>query len=289
MNSVSAEVQGWVLSSPEPTIVADRSVPSGVDASDLATYCTMLGDDALLLSHRLSEWATRAPELEENMALGAITLELLGQARGLLARAAEIEGTGWDEDRLAYFRDARQFRNVRLAEIDCGPGPGGDFAATVARSLVFATWRHAVFERLVSTRDPVLSVLAANSLPSVTRHRDHAAQWVIRLGDGSAGSKQRMLAGLRRVWPLVGELFHPHAVEIRLAKANCAVNPAIVREDVATDIDETLSVARLRLPDLAAQAPFAGSGGRDGAHTESMDFVVAELQHIARSDSPLQW
>lgn len=288
MNSVSPEIQGWALSSPQPSNV-EKAVPADVVASDLAAYCLMLGDDALVLSHRLSEWGGRAPELAENLALGSIALQLLTEADGLLARAAELEGTGADQDRLAYFRDAREFRNVRLVEVDCGPGPGGDFAMTVARSLLFASWRRVVFERLLTSRDPALSVLAANSLASATRHRDHAARWVIRLGGGSAGARGRMLSGLERVWPLAGELFHPHEVEIRLARQGCAVDPATVCEEVAADLQETLSAAGLRLPDLTTQTPFAGPGGREGAHTASMDFVVAEMQHIARADSPLQW
>lgn len=287
MNSVEQDVQRWVLRPPEMS-APDRTVPSGIEASDLAAYCLMLGDDALVLAHRMSEWGLRTPDLEEGMELGSLTMGLLGEARALLRRGGEVEGAGRDEDQLAYFRDARQFRNVRLVEIDCGPGPGGDFAATVARSLVFATWRRALYERLAKLRDPVLSALATRLLPGVTHHRDHAAQWVIRLGDGSARARRRMLSGLGLVWPLIAELFHPHEIETRLARADCAVNPALLREDVATALDQTLSVARLELPDVMG-VEFTGSGGRAGEHTESMDFVIAELQHIARADSPVAW
>lgn len=288
MNSASPEIRGWSLSAPRTTTV-DRAVPSGVAAPDLTTYCLMLGDDALVLSHRLSEWCGRAPDLAENRALGSIALQLLDEADGFLARAAEVENADRDQHRIAYFRDAREFRNVRLAEIDSGPGPGGDFAMTIARSLLFASWRRALFERLVTSRDPVLSVLAANSLAAVIRHRDHAAHWVVRLGGGSPGARRRMLEGLERVWPLAAELFHPHQVEVRLARQGCAVDPAALREEAAADLEGTLSAAGLHLPVPTAQARFTGPGGRDGAHTESMDFVVAEMQHIARSDSPLRW
>ena len=270
----------WALRSPAGA--ADRAVPEGADAVDLARYCLMLGDDALLLAHRLSAWGVRGPDLEEGSALAAITAELLDQARALLARAAEIEGEG-DADALAYHRDSSRFRNVRLAEIDCGPGPGGDFATTIARLLLLSTWRHAVFERLAATRDPVLSALALRSRRVLLRHREHAAQWVIRLGDGEEEQRTRMLAELHRVWPLAGELFAVHPVERRLAAARCAVPPDEVRADVLTTLDEALSVARLDLPALGP-APEPGTGGRYGAHTESMPFVLADLQYLVRAD-----
>src|ERR1041384_8297229 len=131
----------------------------GTDPAERADLCLRLADDALVLSQRLAEWCSRAPELEEDVALSNIALDLLGQARLLLTRAGEVEGAGRDEDALAYLRDEAEFRNVRLVEIDCGPGPGGDFAVTIARLLVFSTWRLAVFQRLVSSADPVLSAV----------------------------------------------------------------------------------------------------------------------------------
>ncbi|MFR9731403.1 1,2-phenylacetyl-CoA epoxidase subunit PaaC [Saccharopolyspora sp. MS10] len=272
--------RGWVLSSPER--IADRAVPEGADPVDLARYCLMLGDDALLLAHRLSAWGVRGPDLEEGSALAAITAELLDQARSLLERAAELEGEG-DADLLAYHRDSSRFRNVRLAEIDCGPGPGGDFATTIARLLLMSAWRHAVFERLAATRDPVLSAIARRCRRDLLRHQEHAAQWVIRLGDGEAEARTRMLTALHRVWPLAGELFAVHPVERRLAAASCAVPPDEVRADVLTALDETLSVARLDLPVLSP-APAPGTGGRYGAHTESMPFVLADMQYLVRAD-----
>ncbi|GAB2656800.1 phenylacetate-CoA oxygenase subunit PaaC [Saccharopolyspora gloriosae] len=272
----------WVLGVPAAP-AENRAVPDGAAPADLARYCLMLGDDALLLAHRLSAWGVRGPDLEEGAALAAITVDLLDQARPLLARAAELEGAGRDADGLAYHRDSSRFRNVRLAEIDCGPGPGGDFALTVARLLLFASWRHAVFERLAGTRDPVLSAIAMRTWRVLLRHREHAAQWVIRLGDGGPESRTRMLDALQRLWPLTGELFAVHPVERRLAAANCAVAPDVVRADVAAVLDETLSVARLDLPDLT-EVPWTGTGGRYGAHTESMPFVLADMQHLVRAD-----
>ncbi|MEV0086616.1 1,2-phenylacetyl-CoA epoxidase subunit PaaC [Saccharopolyspora sp. NPDC050642] len=286
VQSSASDVQQWVLGAPSMSTV-DRSVPDGVSALDLAQYCLMLGDDALVLSHRLSEWGVRAPELEEAAALGAIALDLLGEARILLHRAGEVEGAGRGEDSLAYFRTAAEFRNVRLVEIDCGPGQDGGFSATVARLLLYTAWRVAVFERLMRSRDAVLATLAARSLAGLRRHRDHAAQWVIRLGDANAASARRMTGGFQRVWPMTGELFTPHPVEARLADAGCAVDPAVVRGEVSEVLDEVLSVARLERPDPTEFGGFVRPGGRDGEHTGGMEFLLADMQYLARSAAQL--
>ena len=172
-------------------------VPDGVDAADLAQYCLMLGDDALICAQRLSEWVANAPELEEEVALANTALDLLGQARVLLARAAHL-GAGADEDALAFQRAESEFRNVALAEI----GDDLDFARAIARLLLFSTWRLALLEQLVTSRDPVLAAVAGKGVKEVAYHRDHAAQWTVRLGDGTGVSHTRMQAALDAVWPL---------------------------------------------------------------------------------------
>ena len=154
----------------DPLQGVDTSVPEGTDADALAACCLMLGDDALIYSHRLQEWLTRLPELEEETAVANIALDLLGQARALLARAGTILGR--DEDRLAFFRDEGEFRNVRFAE-----RADGDFAELTGRLLIFSAWRLALFTRLADAPDPVLAAIAARSVPELTYHRDYAAQW----------------------------------------------------------------------------------------------------------------
>ena len=163
----------------DPLEGIDASVPDGVDARALTAYCLALGDDALIYSHRLQQWMTRLPELEEETALANIALDLLGQARMLLARAGQAEGRGRREDDLAFFRDEHEFRNVRLAE-----HTDADFAQ-LGRLLVFSAWRLALFGRLARSADPVLAAIAAKGVSELTYHRDYAAQWVIRLGDGT--------------------------------------------------------------------------------------------------------
>src|SRR5580692_8557406 len=188
----------------DPLEGIDASVPDGVDAVALAAYCLMLGDDALIYSHRLQRWMTRLPELEEETALANIALDLLGQARMLLARAGQAEGRGRREDDLAFFRDEHEFRSVRLAE-----HTDADFAQLAGRLLVFSAWRLPLFGRLAASADPVLAAIAAKGANELAYHRDYAAQWVIRLGDGTPLSHQRMQRALQAVWPLAGELFRP--------------------------------------------------------------------------------
>jgi len=269
----------------DPLSGVSRAVPA-VAVEDLSAYCLMLGDDALILSQRLTEWCSRAPELEEDVALANIALDLLGQARLLLTRAGEVVG-GQDEDSLAYLRDEHEFRNVRLAEIDCGPGPGGDFATTIARLLVFSTWRLAVFQRLVSSADPVLSAVAAKGVKELAYHRDHAAQWTLRLAGGTEYSRTRMIAGLDRVWPLVAELFVPHEVERRLP--GVAVDPADVRSEVDGVLGQVFAAAALETPDVMPMSTVGGKAGRDGVHTEAMGYLLAEMQHLARSMPGATW
>jgi ring-1,2-phenylacetyl-CoA epoxidase subunit PaaC len=270
----------------DPLAGVPRSLPD-VSTSDLSAYCLMLGDDALILSQRLTEWCSRAPELEEDVALANIALDLLGQARLLLSRAGEVEDAGRDEDALAYLRDEHEFRNVRLVEVDCGPGPGGDFAATIARLLVFSSWRLAVFSRLESSADPVLAAIAAKGVKELAYHRDHAARWTVRLAGGTDYSRDRMIAGLERVWPLVPELFATHALEARLP--GVAVDPAAVQSEVDDVLSVVLTESGLERPEVAPMAAVAGRAGRDGVHTEALGYLLAEMQHLARSLPGAVW
>jgi ring-1,2-phenylacetyl-CoA epoxidase subunit PaaC len=210
----------------DPLAGVSTAVPSDVDTTDLVAYCLMLGDDALILSHGLQQWITRLPELEDELAIANIGLDLLGQARLLLSRAGEAENAGRDEDALAYLREAADFRNVRLAE-----RADADFAHLVVRLLVFATWRLALLDRLTTSRDPVLAAIGAKGVKEVTYHREYAAQWVVRLGDGTAESHRRTQAAVDEVWPLIDELFQPHEVELRLAAAGVGVDPAGLRSE----------------------------------------------------------
>ena len=285
----------------DPLEGVDTTMPAGTDAADLTAYCLMLGDDALIMSHRLQQCCTNAPELEDEVALANIALDLLGQARLLLSRAAAAEvaanGTGRGpaddsdsdgpqrgEDFYAFFRAEYEFRNVRLTELD-----RGDFGELIARLLVFAAWRLAVLRRLTSSRDPVLAAIAAKGVKEVTYHRDYAAQWLIRLGDGTAFSRERAQAGLAAIWPYVAELFTPHEIERRLAAAGVAADPAGLRGEFDDVLAQVLPAATLEVPDVPPRAGVAGRTGRDGVHTEAMGYLLAELQSVARADPEATW
>jgi ring-1,2-phenylacetyl-CoA epoxidase subunit PaaC len=266
----------------DPLAGIDTTVPAGVDPADLTAYCLMLGDDALIMSHRLQEWCARAPELEEEVALANIALDLLGQARLLLARAGQAEGTGRGEDDLAFLRDPAEFRNVRLVE-----EPNGDFAFSIVRLLAFTTWRLALLDRLTASGDPVLAALAAKGVKEVTYHRDHAALWTIRLGDGTPLSHERTQAAVDAVWPLTGDLFRTHEVERRMAGAGVGVDPAAVRAEFDGVLDQVLEAATLRRPEAPARTD--GPYGRDGAHTGAMSGLLEEMQSVARAHPGATW
>jgi ring-1,2-phenylacetyl-CoA epoxidase subunit PaaC len=265
--------------------------PEGVDRDELATYCLMLADDALVASQRLAEWTTNAPELEEEVALANIALDLLGQARVLLARAGHLGaaeryrvGPQDDEDVLAYFRDERAFRNVVLAEADLG-----DFGRTMAWMLVYSSWRLALMTRLVASRDVVLAAVADKAVKELAYQRQYAAQWVVRLGDGTDHSRERVQAGLDGVWPFVEELFAVHPVEARLVEAGVAVDPAELRAELDAVLDQVLPPARLTRPERPAVGLVAGRGGRDGIHTEALGPVLAVMQSLARTHPEATW
>jgi len=266
----------------DPLSGVDTTVPSDVDGADLAAYCLMLADDALIMSHRLQQWCTRAPELEDEVAVANIGLDLLGQARLLLTRAGKADGSDRSEDDYAYFRDEHEFRNIRLVELD-----NGDFAFSMARLLVFATWRLALLQRLESSQDPVLAAIAEKGVKEVLYHRDYAGQWVVRLGDGTEYSHERMQHGLQAVWPLVDELFTPHEVELRLA--GVAVDPSSLRPEFDAVLAQVLNAATLELPQTPALPGVSGRAGRDGVHTEAMGFLLAELQSVARAHPEATW
>ncbi|ALE82694.1 1,2-phenylacetyl-CoA epoxidase subunit PaaC [Pseudonocardia sp. HH130629-09] len=265
----------------EADIVAP--VPDGVDPADLAAYCLMLGDDALVLSHRLTEWVSNAAELEEEVALANTALDLLGQARVLLSRAGHL--TGRDEDALAYWREVEEFRCVGLVE----PSDDLDFARCIARLLVFSTWRLALLHRLQGSADPVVAAVAAKGVKEVTYHRDHAARWTLRLGDGTDESHRRMQDALEWVWPHLEELFRTTEQERRLVAAGVAADPADTREEVETVLAQVLERATLARPDVPPTGTVGGRGGRQGLHTEKLEHALVVMQSLARRHPGATW
>lgn len=235
-------------------------------------YVLGLADDALVSAQRMSWWISRAPELEEDVALANIGLDQLGQARALLAHAGELEGAGRTEDDLAYLRDDRDFRNVWLVE-----RPQSDFAVTMARLLVFATWQSELYAALAGSADATLAGIAGKAVKEVAYHVDHARLWTLRLGDGTQLSHRRMQQALEAEWPYVEELFAPDEAAL--------VDPASLREPVLRRVEEVVAEATLSIPQVA---PAVG-GGRRGLHTEHLGHLLAPMQHLHRSHPGAVW
>ncbi len=248
--------------------------------TDLFHYVLALGDDALILAQRMGEWIAAAPELEEDVALGNIGLDLLGQARMLLSYAGQVEGKDRTEDDLAYFRDERDFTNLQLVE-----RPNEDFAVSMARLLIFSHYQLALYRRLVASTDETLAAIAAKAVKEVAYHRDHATQWVLRLGDGTEESHRRMQNGLERIWPYLEETFKDSWLPETLLSSDVAVSPATLRDDCLSEIGGVLEQATLEVPEV----PQVPGGGRLGIHSEALGYLLAELQHIARSHPGVAW
>ncbi|GAA0446607.1 1,2-phenylacetyl-CoA epoxidase subunit PaaC [Streptomyces sp. NPDC046215] len=245
---------------------APADAPAGPSLHTAAALA--LGDDALVLSHRLGEWAGHAPVLEEEVALANIALDLLGQARFLLSLAG-------DEDELAYLREERAFRNVQLVE-----QPNGDFARTIARQLFFSTYQELLYGQLAAGDGP-FAPLAAKAVKEVAYHRDHAEHWTLRLGDGTEESHRRMQSALNALWRFTDELFAP--VE------GLASDTAALRDGWLTLITKTVRQATLTLPTGPGSDAWTAGAGRQGIHTEPFGRMLAEMQHLHRSHPGASW
>ncbi|MFF9051008.1 1,2-phenylacetyl-CoA epoxidase subunit PaaC [Streptomyces erythrochromogenes] len=239
------------------------------NAATVTAAALALGDDALILSHRLGEWAGHAPVLEEEVALANIALDLLGQARILLSMAG-------DEDELAFLREERSFRNLQLVE-----QPNGDFAHTIARQLYFSVHQHELYAELARGEGP-FAPLAAKAVKETAYHRDHAEQWTLRLGDGTDESHARMQAALTALWKYTGELFEP-------VEGLDGLDWAALEERWLTSLTDVVERAGLTLPEGPRTGAWAAGSGRQGLHTESFGRMLAEMQHLHRSHPGASW
>ncbi len=246
----------------------------------LFDYVLGLADDALISAQRMGWWISRAPQLEEDVAMANIGLDQLGQARSLLAYAGQVEGSGRTEDDLAYFRDERDFRNVKLVERD-----QRDFGVAMARLLIFSAWQAELYAALARSADETLAGVAGKAVKEVAYHLDHARRWVVRLGDGTDESQARMQAALDAEWPWTEELFDGAGVDATLVADGIAVDPATLRDAVLTRVEAVVAEATLNVPQVS---PALG-GGRRGLHTEEMGYLLAEMQHLTRSYPEAAW
>lgn len=259
------------------SIIAEDIATSGVQASEaVARYALALGDDALMLGQRLAHWISRAPELEEDIALGNIALDLIGHARFFLTYA----GTAWGktEDDLAYFRDEEEFRSVRLAEQE-----NGDFGQTIARQLIFSYYQYELYTELMKSEDPTLAAIAAKALKEVEYHQDHATAWTLRLGIGTEEANRRLQEGLYYMWPYIDELFYDFEPVAELP--GVAVVPSTLRARFEERLHATIAEAQLQVPDV----PQARGGDRSGVMSEHRGHILTELQVLARAHPGATW
>lgn len=237
-------------------------------------YLLRIGDTALILAQRLAEWTGHAPVLEEDIALANMALDLLGQCRAVLAHAGAVEGAGHDEDQLAFLREERDYRNVTLAEL-----PRGDFAFTVVRNTMAATFLKLLWERLASSGDAELAAIAGKAVKEARYHQQHAADWLVRLAGGTEESRRRIDKALATLWPYHAELFASDAVDEHAAATGLGPRWSELREPWTAEMTQVLDEAGVPMP---AAVPFL-STGKQGVHSEHMGYILAEMQHLQRA------
>jgi ring-1,2-phenylacetyl-CoA epoxidase subunit PaaC len=243
------------------------------DAPELH-YLLRLGDTCLILGQRLGEWCGHGPVLEEDIALTNMALDLIGQSRALLSLAGQKSGKGFDEDQLAFLRDERDYLNPTMAEL-----PRGDFAFTVLRNAMLSTWLKLMWERLRDSGDTELAAIAGKALKEARYHQQHAADWVVRLGDGTDESRRRSEEALATLWLYAHELFEDDAVDAAAVAAGLGPAGSALREPWMAEMAEILGAARLEMP---ADTAFRSTGKR-GVHSEHMGYILAEMQHLQRA------
>lgn len=246
----------------------------------LVLHTLRRADDALILGHRLSEWCGHAPMLEEDMALANMALDLIGQARELYTYAAEVEGAGHDEDKFAYLRDVRQYRNLLLVE-----QPNGDFARTIARQLFYSAFADPYWRAMMGSKDATLAAIAAKSEKESAYHLRHASEWMIRLGDGTEESHRRAQAAVDDLWAFTGELFHSDENDASLIKAGIAIDPETLRGRWIETASNVLATATLDYPTTS----WMQKGGRTGTHSEHLGHLLSELQSMQRTFPNATW
>ena len=251
-----------------------------VSETPLVLYALRRADDALILGHRLSEWCGHAPMMEEDMALANMGLDLLGQARELYSYAAKVEGRGNDEDKFAYLRDVRQYRNLLLLE-----QPNGDFARTMVRQFFYSVFADLYWRAMMNSRDTTLAAIAAKSEKESAYHLRHSSEWIVRLGDGTGESHARAQTAIDDLWAFTGEMFEVDDSEQGLIDAGIAVDPAALRPRWMETVSTVLREATLTLP----KGDWMQQGGRSGRHSEHLGHLLSELQSMPRSFPGATW
>jgi len=243
-------------------------------------YVLRLGDTSLILAQRLGEWVGHAPALEEDLGLANVSLDLLGQARMLLTHAGALEGRGRSEDDLAFLREESEFLNATLVE-----QPNGDFGQTIVRQFLVDAWQLELYERLQESKDPRLAEIAAKAVKETRYHLRYSSGWLVRLGDGTGESHERVQQALARLWPLTGELFSADEVDRKIAEAGIGPAPESLQPGWSARVAAVLDEARLAGPPMT---PF-GWHGKQGRHSEHLGYVLAEMQALYRAHPGAEW
>jgi len=251
-----------------------------VSETPLVLYALRRADDALVLGHRLSEWCGHGPMLEEDMALSNMALDLIGQARELYGYAALVEGRDNDEDKLAYLRDVRQYRNLLLVE-----QPNGDFARTMVRQLFYAAFADPYWRAMMASNDATLAAIAAKSEKESAYHLRHASEWIIRLGDGTAESHARAQGAIDDLWAFTGEMFSVDEAERGLIDKGTVIDPASLLPIWRATVSRVAKEATLTLP----ESDWMQQGGRFGRHSEHLGHLLSELQSMQRTFPGATW
>lgn len=254
--------------------------PKPTSTDPRAAWLIRLGDSALILGHRLSEWSSRAPTLEEDIALSNLALDLIGQTRAFYQHACKLEGGMRDEDALAYRRAEHEFRNVLLVE-----QPNGNFADSMVRHVLFSAFAHPFYKALSRSKDAEVAGIATRASNEMAYHLRHSGEWLIRLGDGTAESHDKAQTALDMLWPYVDELLAPDALDLEMAQAGFGTNPAKVRPEFDAAVDHILTEATLQRP---ASVP-GQIGGRSGVHSEHLGHLLAEMQYLQRAHPGAKW
>jgi ring-1,2-phenylacetyl-CoA epoxidase subunit PaaC len=248
--------------------------------NSLFEYILRIGDDSLILGHRMSEWCGHGPILEEDIAMTNISLDLIGQATTLLAYAGQVEGKGRNEDALAFLRFDRDYHNLLLVE-----QPNGDFGMTMMRQFLFDAFRKPYYERLQFSTNKQLAAIAEKSLKETKYHLKHSSEWVIRLGDGTDESHSRIQDSLNTLWRYTSELFYSDEVDVEMQKAGVAPNMSEVFEDWKKTVNAVLDEATIQIP----TNNWKQEGGRKGMHSEHFGYILTELQYMQRAYPNMEW
>lgn len=248
--------------------------------NELLQYTLRLGDNALILGQRLTEWCGHGPILEQDIALSNIALDQLGQARMLMQYAAELKGGDATEDKMAFFRDITEYKNLLLLELE-----NGDWGKTIARQFLFDTYNYFLYTELLSSKDDHIRAVAQKAIKEITYHAQWSAEWLIRLGDGTQESHDRIQESINDLWEWSGEMFTMDAIDEAMLEAGIGADLNKIKTDWEEKVSMILDMATLEKPEIG----WMQSGGKQGEHTEYLGYLLAEMQHLPRMYPEASW